>query len=276
MYRSRTLAARGAGEAGAAAAAVPGIDAPATPSTTRVMSGAVLATIAAIIPTFLAGAVAVQAGDDLGFGASGLGVLIAGPFLVAALGSAFLGRPAGRRGAGRTLRFTSAPAALVALGLAVAPSYGLLVVGLGCAGAVNAMAQPAANLLVARGVAPDRQGWAFGLKQSAMPGATMLAGLAVPALALPYSWRWAYVGAAAIGLTAAVVVPVDTARPSWRASLRRAPGRPDVPFPPLLVLAVGVGLGAAAAGAMDEVIVSDRGAPGIPEAAAAYIHTVGT
>src|SRR5262245_2434730 len=147
-------------------------------STARVMTGAVLATVAAILPTFLAGAVAVQAGDELGFGASGLGLLVAGPFFVAAITSAVLGRTAERLGAGRALRISSLAAAVGALGIASVPSFTLLALGLGCAGAVNALTQPAANLLVARGVPPTRQGWAFGLKQSAMPGATMLAGLA--------------------------------------------------------------------------------------------------
>jgi MFS family permease len=245
--------------------------------TARVMTGAVLATVAAILPTFLAGAVAVQAGEDLGFGASGLGLLVAGPFLVAAVTSAMLGRTAERLGAGRTLRISSLAAAVVSLALASVPSFGLLALGLGCAGAVNALTQPAANLLVARGVPATRQGWAFGLKQSAMPGATMLAGLAVPTLALPFSWRWAYVAAAAIAVAAAVAVPVAPANGSLRASLRStASPRPDIPLRPMVVLAIAVGLGAAAAGALAAFIVSAAVDAGIAESAAGYLLTVGS
>jgi MFS family permease len=245
-------------------------------STGRVMVAAVLGTVAAILPTFLAGAVAVQAGDELGFGASGLGLLVAVPFLVAAVTSAFLGRTTEHLGAGRTLRLTSTVACAVALGIAAAPSYALMALGLAGAGAVNAMTQPAANLLVARGIPPARQGAAFGLKQSAMPGATMLAGLAVPILALPFSWRWAYVGAAAIAATAAVMAPVDRAVPRVTRRTAGPAPRPDVPWTPMVVLSIGVGFGAAAAGALAAFVVSAAVAAGIAESAAGYVLTIGS
>jgi predicted MFS family arabinose efflux permease len=104
----------------------------------------------------------------------------------------------------------------------------------------------------------------------------MLAGLAVPVLALPYSWRWAYVGSAVIALTAALVVPVErTSTRAARNKPRRSP-RPDVPWAPMIVLSVGVGFGAAAAGALAAFIVSAAVDSGMGESAAGYMLTIGS
>ena len=35
----------------------------------------------------------------------------------------------------------------------------------------------------------DRQGLAFGIKQSAIPAAVLISGLALPVLAIPLGWR---------------------------------------------------------------------------------------
>ena len=69
------------------------------------------------------------------------------------------------------------------------------------------LAQPAANLLLARAVPADRQGLAFGIKQSAIPAAAMLGGLAVPSIALTWGWRWAFAAGGAFALMSAVTVP---------------------------------------------------------------------
>lgn len=53
----------------------------------------------------------------------------------------------------------------------------------------------------------QRRGLAFGIKQSAIPGATALAGIAVATVALTVGWRWAFVSAALIAAVTALVVP---------------------------------------------------------------------
>ena len=78
----------------------------------------------------------------------------------------------------------------------------LLVGGLG-----NAIGQPAGNALVAAQVRPERFGLGFAIKQSGIPLATLLGGLAVPLIALTIGWRFAYVLAAG----AAVVADTDGA-----------------------------------------------------------------
>jgi MFS family permease len=244
-----------------------------------VLVAAVLGAIAGTLPAFLIGAVAPQAGPDLGFEEQGLGVLVAVPFGVAALTSALLGRLAERLGAARTLRLTGGAAAAGMLAISRAPTFGALAAGLAFAGCVNALAQPAANLYVARNVDPRRQGVAFGLKQSAIPAATMLAGLAVPTISLTVGWRWVFVAGAALAVVGAVLVPADGA-PRVPLTARRPEGlqraRPDATLRPLLVLAVGMAFGSAAAGALGAFLVSAAVAAGIDPGPAGLLLTAGS
>ena len=54
-----------------------------------------------------------------------------------------------------------------------------------------------------------RQGLSFGVKQAAIPVSTLLAGAAVPTVALTVGWRWAFVAAAVAALTALALVPAQ-------------------------------------------------------------------
>jgi MFS family permease len=70
------------------------------------------------------------------------------------------------------------------------------------------------SALLKREVASRRQGLAFGAQQSGASLGAFLAGLALPAVAIPLGWRWAYVGAGALGLAAAALAPRGGAGPS--------------------------------------------------------------
>ena len=107
--------------------------------------------------------------------------------------------------------------------VALAHSLPVLVVALGFGGLSNALAQPAANALVVRSVAARRQGLALGVKQAAIPMATLLAGLAVPSLGLTVGWRWAFVGAAGLSVAATTLVPPELRRRRPVAAGRTAP-----------------------------------------------------
>jgi MFS family permease len=84
---------------------------------------------------------------------------------------------------------------------------------MGVAGIGNALAQPAANLAIIRGVVTGRQGIAFGVKQAAIPAGTLIAGAAVPLIALTIGWRWAFI------LPAAGVVLLTTLTPLRGATM---------------------------------------------------------
>jgi MFS family permease len=224
-----------------------------------------------VLPVFLTGALAVQVRDELEFGEAGIGLTVAAFFGTAALSSAAAGRLAERLGPAAAMRVSSSVSAVALLLIAVAAwSLPLLLACLVVAGAGNAMAQPATNLFLARRVPPTRLGLAFGVKQSAIPIATLLGGLAVPAIALTVGWRWAYVLGAVGALLLAVLDPggSSTAPPTERGARR---GQGDTALRPLVLLAIGVGLGAASAGTLGSFLVSGAVDEGMAEGTAGFL-----
>ena len=234
---------------------------------------------------------AVQVRADLGFSESGIGVAVGAFFLVAAGLSAVMGRWAERAGGSRALRMAALWAAAAQLLVAAgARSLVWLTVLVGIAGAANALAQPAANLVIARALPVDRQGIGFAVKQSAIPFSTFLGGIAVPALALTLGWRWAFVSAAALAVLSAAAVGGGTVpRRRPREPENVLAGDPLVAFPAraggvdgrlpvrvMAVLAAGAGLGAAAAGTLGAFLVSAGVAAGLSEAMAGLALTLGS
>ena len=128
----------------------------------------------------------------------------------------------------------------------------------------NALAGPAASALLRHEVETHRQGLAFGTQQAGAPVGSLLAGLALPAVAIPLGWRWAYLATAVWALvTAGLVRGVASetgssarVRPSRRlgsvhalalaAALASAAGVGFVSF--LVLYAVEQGISQAAAG----------------------------
>ncbi len=196
------------------------------------------------VPIALIGAIAPELQAELGFGDSQLGLLAALYFFTAALLAPYGGRLVDRLGPAVGLRATGA---LVVVGLlveATAQSFPLLLLGALIGAASLALATPASNVVLVHHVAPGRRGLAFGLKQSAVPLAAALSGLAVPLIALRAGWRWAFVVMLVFPLASLVLAP-DTpvehrsTGKDWKA---------DRPRPPrALVLLAGVGLFAATA-----------------------------
>lgn len=248
----------------------------------RLLVAAVVVTVSAVLPAFLVGALGVQIRADLGFSEAGLGLVVGASFASAAVCSALLGRAAERFGPGRSLRTAAGVSALAQLAIAVlGRSYGALLVLLALSGSANALAQPAANLFLARRLAASRQGMAFGVKQSAIPGAALLGGLAVPGIALTVGWRWAFVAGAALAATSILLVPVgpDELRPRTSDDRPRRPRRrptDDAPLAPLVVLGLGAGLGAAAAGTLATFLVSSGVESGLSERSAGLALTLGS
>jgi MFS family permease len=179
------------------------------------------ATVVGSLPVFFTAAMAVQLSADLGFGAVGIGAAVGTFFGTMALTSLHLGRVADQLGATLSLRIATMGAATAAFVIATAArNWTTLAGGLVIAGLSAALAQPAANRLLINRVSGRRLGTAFGLKQSAPPTASMLAGLAVPAVALTVGWRWAYVLAGTGAL--AVAIAVGPKPPNAPVRLRRA------------------------------------------------------
>lgn len=239
----------------------------------RLQVAAVSVALVGTLPVFLTGALAVQIGRDVTFGAARLGLASGAFFGAAAVGSALMGRLAERIGPGRAMRGAAVCSALLQASLAATPGYGALLASLTLAGLANSLAQVSANLLLARGIAPSRQGWALALKQAGVPGGTLLGGLAVPAIAVTVGWRWAYVVGALGALAAAAAVPVSAVAP---AGPRRGGREGDVPLRPLVLLAVAVGFAAASNGTLATFVVSAGVDAGLGESAAGLVLTLGS
>lgn len=171
-----------------------------------VVNAAVVATVSTVLPGFLIGALSVQVTADIPVSAAVYGWGLGSFFGAAMVGSILLGRLAQRFGALRMMTGALALSAVVQLTLAaVATSFAAVIGLLVVAGLCNAANQTSVNLALAE-ARLSRLGLAVSIKQSGMPTATLLAGFAVPSLAVTVGWRWAYVASAAFALASLAVV----------------------------------------------------------------------
>lgn len=206
------------------------------------------------LPVFLLGGLAVLVREDLDFSEARMGLTVAAFFGAAAVGSTPAGRLADRLGAHVCLGGGLATSAVAMTLTAAAQSWLQLTFSLALAGLSHSVLQVSANLLLADAIPVNRQGLAFGVKQSAIPVATMTAGAALPIIGLTVGWRWAYVGTA---LAAALTFAFHRQRTDGAARARpqRNAGYFSVRRGPLFTLAVAVGAGAGAANAMAAFLV---------------------
>jgi len=82
-----------------------------------------------------------------------------------------------------------------------------LVAALVLAALGNATAGPAASSLLRSHVDPSKEGLSYGIVFSGASSGALLAGLALPGIAMPFGWRWAFVATAALAVLATVVAP---------------------------------------------------------------------
>src|SRR5215207_1365521 len=217
----------------------------------RAMAGASAATVAAVLPVFLLGGQSVLVERDLGFDAAGLGIAVSAYFTVSAVASVPTGRLVERFGPTRTTRAGILLASACLLGIAgLAGSYSTLIAFLLVGGVANGLAQLGSNLSLARHVPKARQGLAFGVKQAAVPAATLLAGVAVPVLGLTVGWRWSFALGGALVLTALFVVP-----PNGHGDTRRTGADHDRATGALTLIAVAALLAASTANALGTFLV---------------------
>jgi MFS family permease len=235
---------------------------------------AVAVATAGVVPAFLTGGLAVQIRAELGFGEGALGLAVAVFFATSALASVVFGRVVERVGSSLGMRLAVAVSAASLLAVsALAGSWWGLVACLVLGGLGNSISHPATHLFLAREVPQGRQGLAFGVKQAAIPVATLLAGLAVPSVATTVGWRWAFAGAAALALCVALLVPGGGEGGIRRVKDARAG---DVPLTPLVLLALGIGLGSAAANPLGAFTVESAVAAGIEVGTAGLLLALGS
>ncbi|GAA4935364.1 cyanate permease [Actinomycetospora succinea] len=238
----------------------------------RTGAGAVAITTATVLPVFLLGALSVQIGDDLGFDPAALGLVVSAYFGVSALVSLPVGKLVERLGSRLTSRIGLVGASIAMLLTAVLGQSFTAVVVLVLVGAwTNVMGQLATNLTLARAMPAERLGLSFGVKQACVPLATLLAGLAVPAVGLTIGWRWAYVIGAGLALAALLVAPRGSGRGERSAdsTAERATGA-------LAVIGVAAGLGAASSTGLSIFLVASAVDGGVAPGLAGLVLTLGS
>jgi MFS family permease len=166
-----------------------------------VSSAAALTVVA--LPTFLLGAFAPTLKQELGFGDAALGALFSAGYFVSAAGLHFGGRLADERGVTPTLRAGVGIAAVACLVMSLtADSYLVLIAIFLAIRVAESLVHPATNALISQAVPVHQQGRSLGVKQSAIPLSTALAGIAVPVLGGSIGWRGTF------AIVAIAAVPV--------------------------------------------------------------------
>lgn len=236
--------------------------------------------VLAALPVFLVGGLAVQIRSDLGFSESALGAAVTIGFAAGALAAPFGGRIADRLGP-RTSLYTGAFLAVVALlgiGL-VADTWVVLVLFLVVTGLAVAVTDPGLAILVGRAIRPQRQGLAFGIKEASIPAATLVAGLAVPAIALTVGWRWAF-GIGVLPLLVVIFLLPRVVRDSEPVS-SVAKQSTEVAVGPsrrraILLSAIAAALGTAAASGVGVFLTESAVAMGMTQGNAGFLLAVGS
>lgn len=221
----------------------PGISARREVRWTPVVAGAAVV-VAGVLPGFLTASLAPRIGRDFSFGESGLGLAIALFYIVSALASSLAGGVVERVGTTRALRLGGASSAacclaVVLLAHSTASITALLLVG----GIGNALAGPSVAALLRSEIDPGRQGFAFGVQQSGAPIGSLLAGLALPAVAIPFGWRWAFVAGAGLALLGSTIAARSSRGSDGAASTgrgERAGPRTGAAFARVLALSAGL------------------------------------
>ncbi|NYF98335.1 MFS transporter [Janibacter cremeus] len=219
--------------------------------------GASLLTTVGSLPVFLLATQSVPVRRDLGFGEERFGMAVAAFFTAASLVAIVGGGVADRVGPRASTMIAGALSTAGGVGVAlVARGWLTLVICMLVLGSANAAHQLTANLAMSRSIPAHRRGIGFGVKQSAVPVAIVLAGLAVPTMTSQLGWRstyWTLGGVGAVVVLAGLLAP---GRNHSAATPAPGAGPDSPPVRTLLVVAAAIALGSAAANSMGSFIAS--------------------
>lgn len=247
------------------------------------VTASLLVTTASNLSPPLVSALAVQIQRELSIGEAEIGMTVSVFFLVGVATSTLAGRLAERIGPVASLRLAAATGGLILVAAgATARSWPALVAFVGAAGLANSLAQPAANLYVARGVANRRQGLALGIQKAGIPTASLLAGLAVPTVGLTIGWSWAFAMGGLLALAVSLGVPAvggassTASMPGSTTGGRSSRPKPDVPVRLLVAVACSTSLAAMGSMGLGSFFVLSSVETGVEEAFAGILLMVGS
>jgi MFS family permease len=201
-----------------------------SPRAGRVVATAVAALVCAGLPVFLVGALSPWITAELGLGAAAVGSVVGTFFLASAVMAVPAGAIVDRVGASAGLRvgvLLSAVAAAAIGGLADGLAW--LLASMVLASCAVPLVDTGSARAIHAAVPTERHGIAFGSKEAGVPGASLLAGIAVPVVAIQFGWRPAFLGAAVVAtLVGLLLVPrgIDHAHRVTRSPASRPPTDP--------------------------------------------------
>ncbi|RJQ82304.1 MFS transporter [Pseudonocardiaceae bacterium YIM PH 21723] len=235
----------------------------------RPLVAATAVAVGATLPVYLLGSLSGPLLRELDRGPAWLGWTSAGFFIAASAGASGSHRLTARLGDRRSLKLLAGLAIAASLAFALVPADPLLVATvLLLSGLVNGLSQPVVNAYLATRTAADRRGWVFAIRQSAIPGAALLAGAAVPVSAASLGWRWPVAAGALVPLLGLLL-----ARPDPFSLDTEATDEPETQAPGWLLLALPtlVALGAGAAVSLGTFLIFTADQLGADEATAGYV-----
>lgn len=246
---------------------------PTTTSLAKASTAAITVATSSVLPLFLVGALSVQLSEDLNITPGALGTTSAAFFTAGAIASPFIGLSTDRFGVQNVMRAAILLVVIVLILIGVGVnSLGSLLILLALGGAANALAQLTVNIYLSQRTHPQQQGTAYGIKQSAIPVAGLLAGLSVPLLGLTIGWRYTFM---LLAIPVAALVVFTPGRTDITAS-RKAKQVEGYRMPKkvLRIVALGSGLGAASGSCLTIFLVPSAVAAGFSAHDGALIYAL--
>lgn len=241
---------------------------------TRPLLAAMLSATLSMLPVHLLGASAVLMREDLHFDQAHLGLAVAAFFAAFGVVAWMAGHISQTWGPRAGLLIATTCSCVSLLGIAtLVHNWATMLVFLMIGGAGNAFAQTGGNLALTWGVGVGRQGMAFGLKQSAIPTSSLLAGAAVPIIGLTVGWRWSYVAVLAL---APVLYGLLAKGFAGGTSLRADHSAPATDWSMLIALAVAYGGAAGASATLGAFLVESAVFSGVNIGAAGGLLAMGS
>jgi MFS family permease len=147
--------------------------------------------------------------------------------------------------------------------------FALVVLGVG-----NASLQLTSNISLAKSIPLHRQGLAFGVKQSAIPLAILLGGLAVPVISVVFGWRWTFIITGVFGV---LVISYGFLLPRETPTKRSRSSRGErAPLKALLVAASAMAVASAAVNSFGAFIAAWGFQIGMTPSQTGYLMAAGS
>lgn len=232
------------------------------------------------LPFFMVGGLAVQIKAELELSEASLGAAVTIGFLSGAFTAPFGGRIADRVGPRRAVYIGCSIATTALLSLGLFTTGWSTLVGFLCLGGIGvALTDPGLAILVGVTVPGQRQGLAFGVKEASIPAATLVAGLAVPTIALTVGWRWAFLIAVLPLALVLVLLPRLQTQMQSQETIETEVHEPATPPPKrraLLLAAMAAALGTTAASGVGIFLTDSAVAMGMTPGNAGLLLATGS